>query len=88
MTDVEPEALLASRIRKRPVLGRAEFIVLSLSLRQNLLHEAIMKVSRYAHTEQDLMHGLPMNSFRILQAQGMPRKPGGSQQAAKPLPIP
>jgi hypothetical protein len=87
-TYVEPEALLASGIRKGAMFGRSEFIVLSLGLRQNLLHEVIMKLDRYAHSEQDLAYGLSMNCFRIRQAQGMPREPGGSQQAAQPFPIP
>jgi hypothetical protein len=87
-TNVEPEALLASRIRKSAVLGRSEFIILSPRLRQNLLQIAIMKLSRYAHTEQNLTHGVAMNGFSILQSQGMPREPGGPQQTAQPLPVP
>jgi hypothetical protein len=87
-TDIEPEALLASGIRKGAVFGRAEFIVLSLGLRQNLPHKAVMKISRHAYSEQDVVHCLPMNGFRVLQPQGMPWEPGCSQQAAQPFAIP
>ncbi|WP_183447346.1 hypothetical protein [Microvirga lupini] len=68
MTDVEPQAHLASGIGKSAMLGRAEFIVLSLSLGQNPLHELIMKVNRDVHPDQGFTHSLLMEFFRILQA--------------------
>jgi hypothetical protein len=86
--DVEPETLLAAGIRKSAVLGGTEFVILSLRLCEDALHDLVVQNVRDICVLEDIAHSLPMSRIGILQAQGMSWDSRRAQQPAQPFPIP
>jgi len=86
--DVEPQALLPSRIREGAVSGSAMCIVGVLCLRENFLQECAMHIQRDLSPSQHGAHDPSVRQLGVFEAQGMARQACGAQELAQPLSVP
>jgi hypothetical protein len=85
---IVPDAPLALSVGKRPVRGRPEFVIHALSLSENVLQDAFVKIRRHIRDLQSFEYSASASQIGILQAQGMSGQASRTQQFAQPFPIP